>query len=151
MTLTSVLFHGFQAGDVALLINRSVLGLFFAISGFHKLFYRSRHNELRKTLGKAGIPMLPAMEWFVPLVEFFAGLGVLIGLLAPLAAAGLLAISVVAGLTTGRAKLPKEPLNAADTLDSVMYFPEVLYAVMALVVILAGAGAYSVDAALAAR
>lgn len=149
MTLTSVLFHGFGAGDAALLLDRLVLGIFFAISGFNKLFVPKRHAEFRKTLAKVGVPLLGVMEWFVAGVEFFGGLAVVIGLLSPLAALGLFAICVVAALTTGADKLPKQPLNAADTFASVLYLPEVLYIAMAALIILAGPGAYSLDAMLA--
>jgi putative oxidoreductase len=144
--ITSALFHGLGATDAALLLNRLVLGVFFAISGFHKLFVPKRHREFRKTLDKAGVPLLGVMEWFVGGVEFLGGLAVSVGLLSPLAALGLLAVSAVAALTTGGDKLPKEPLDAADTFDSVLYLPEVLYIAMAALVILAGPGAYSLDA-----
>ncbi len=93
--------------------------------------------------------MLGVMEWFVAAVEFLGGLAVAIGLLAPLAALGLLIISLVALLTIGVEKLPKQPLNAADTFDSVLYLPEVLYIAMAALVILAGPGAFSIDRTLA--
>lgn len=146
--IIAALTHGFGATDAALLLNRLVLGVFFAISGFHKLFVRSRHAEFRKTIAKAGVPLIGVMEWFVPAVEFLGGLAVAIGLLSPLAALGLLAVSAVAVLTTGGDKLPKEPLDAADTFDSVLYLPEVLYIAMAALVVLAGPGAYSLDAKL---
>jgi putative oxidoreductase len=146
--IVSALFHGFGATDAALLLNRLVLGMFFAISGFHKLFVPRRHQEFRKTLAKAGVPLLGVMEWFVAGVEFLGGLAVVVGLLSPLAALGLLAVSAVAALTTGGDKLPKEPLDPADTFDSVLYLPEVLYGAMATLVILAGPGAYSLDALL---
>jgi uncharacterized membrane protein YphA (DoxX/SURF4 family) len=83
----------------------------------------------------------------VPTVEFSAGGAVLIGLLAPLAALGLLVIILVAIATTGqqRIKLYK-PINEADRIDDWLYLPETLYAFMLLVVISAGAGPYSLDA-----
>ncbi len=148
MTLSGILFHGFGAADFALLLNRLVLGVFFAISGFHKLFFPKRHTEFRKTLADAGVPALPVMEWFVPAVECLGGIAVAIGLLSPLAALGLFAVSLVAVLTTGGDKLPKHPLDAADTVASVLYLPEVLYLAMAAVVMLAGPGAHSIDAML---
>ena len=142
------MFHGLGATDAALLLNRLVLGVFFAISGFHKLFAPKRHQEFRKTLAQAGVPLLGVMEWFVAGVEFFAGLAVAVGLLSPIAALGLIAVSAVAALTTAGDKLPKDPLDPADTFDSVLYLPEVLYVAMATYVILAGPGAYSLDAML---
>jgi putative oxidoreductase len=145
MGVKDVLFHGLGAIDIALLLNRLVLGVFFALSGFHKLFFPKRHAEFRKTLGDAGVPLLAIMEWFVAGVEFLGGLAVAIGLLSPLAALGLFAVSAVAASTTLGDKLPKHPIDAADTIASVLYVPEVLYMAMAAVVMLAGPGAYSLD------
>ena len=148
MAWTNVLLHGFGAVDAALLLNRLVLGIFFAISGFHKLFFEKRHAEFRDTLAKTSVPLLGVMEWFVAGVEFLGGIAVAIGLLAPLAALGLFAVSVVVAWTTSGPKLPEHPLDAADTFDSVLYLPEVLYIAMAALIILAGPGAYSIDAML---
>jgi uncharacterized membrane protein YphA (DoxX/SURF4 family) len=72
---------------------------------------------------------------------------VLIGLLAPLAALGLLVLILVAIVTSGpkRIKVYK-PIDEADRIDDWLYLPEVLYAFMLIVVVSAGAGPYSVDA-----
>ena len=55
-------------------IARVATGLFFALSGFHKLFNRARHRTLVNTLKDCGVPCVPAMQWFVPGVELSAGL-----------------------------------------------------------------------------
>ena len=55
MALKEVLFHGLGTIDSALLLNRLVLGVFFALSGFHKLFFPNRHAEFRKTLADADV------------------------------------------------------------------------------------------------
>jgi uncharacterized membrane protein YphA (DoxX/SURF4 family) len=83
----------------------------------------------------------------VPLVEFTAGGGVLIGLLAPVAALGLLVLILVAIATSDqqRIKLYK-PIDEADRIDDWLYLPETLYAVMLIVVVSAGAGPHSLDA-----
>jgi uncharacterized membrane protein YphA (DoxX/SURF4 family) len=83
----------------------------------------------------------------VPLVEFTAGGGVLIGLLAPLAALGLLVLILVAIATTGRQRIKVyKPIDEADRIDDWLYLPETLYAFMLVMVISAGAGPYSLDA-----
>jgi uncharacterized membrane protein YphA (DoxX/SURF4 family) len=83
----------------------------------------------------------------VPTVEFTAGGGVLIGLLAPLAALGLLIIILIAIATSGRQRIKLyKPIDEADRIDDWLYLPETLYAFMLLVVISAGAGPYSLDA-----
>jgi uncharacterized membrane protein YphA (DoxX/SURF4 family) len=81
------------------------------------------------------------------LVEFTAGGGVLIGLLAPLAALGLLVLILVAIATTGRQRIKVyKPIDEADRIDDWLYLPETLYAFMLVMVISAGAGPYSLDA-----
>ena len=82
----------------------------------------------------------------VPLVEFTAGGGVLIGLLAPLAALGLLVVILIAGATSGRQRIKLyKPIDEADRIDDWLYLPETLYAFMLIMVIAAGAGPYSLD------
>jgi len=83
----------------------------------------------------------------VPLVEFTAGGGVLIGLLAPLAALGLLVIILVSIATSGRQKIKLyKVIDRADRIDDWLYLPETLYALMLIIVVSAGAGPYSLDA-----
>ncbi len=84
----------------------------------------------------------------MPLVEFSAGGAVVIGLVAPLAALGLLVIILVASATTGRERIKAyKPIDGADRIDDWLYLPETLYAFMLIMVISAGAGPYSFDAA----
>ena len=83
----------------------------------------------------------------MPTIEFSAGGAVVIGLLAPLAALGLLVIILVAIVTSGRQRIKDyKPIDEADRIDDWLYLPEVLYAFMLIVVVSAGAGPYSLDA-----
>jgi uncharacterized membrane protein YphA (DoxX/SURF4 family) len=145
--MIDILFHGVGFTDIALTLNRIVVGMFFMFSGFHKLFNPERHRALADQLKELGIHGVGFNQWWVPTVEFSAGLAVVIGLLAPLAALGLLVITVVAIATTGpqRIKVYK-PIDEADRIDDWLYLPEILYAVMLLTVVSAGAGPYSLDA-----
>jgi uncharacterized membrane protein YphA (DoxX/SURF4 family) len=145
--MIDTLFHGVGFTDIALTLNRIVVGMFFMFSGFHKLFNPERHRALADQLKELGIHAVGFNQWWVPTVEFSAGLAVVIGLLAPLAALGLLAITVVAIATTGpqRIKVYK-PIDEADRIDDWLYLPEILYAVMLITVVSAGAGPYSLDA-----
>jgi len=71
----------------------------------------------------------------------------LIGLLAPLAALGLLVIILVAIVTTGRQRIKVyKPIDEVDRIDDWLYLPETLYAFMLIMIISAGAGPYSFDA-----
>jgi putative oxidoreductase len=145
--MTDHLFMGFGWTDLALTLNRIAVGAFFTLSGYHKLFKAERHRLFMDELKGLGVPGVGFNQWWVPSVEFSAGGGVLIGLLAPLAALGLLVIIVVAIATSGRQRIKLyKPIDEADRIDDWLYLPETLYAFMVIVVISAGAGPYSLDA-----
>lgn len=145
--MLDLLSNGLGWTDIALALNRVAVGAFFMLSGYHKLFNAPRHRALVDELKALGIPALGFNQWWVPAVEFTAGGGVLIGFLAPLAALGLLVIILVAMATSGRQRIKVyKPIDEADRIDDWLYLPETLYAFMLIVVISAGAGAYSIDA-----
>ena len=99
------LTSGADLAAIALLINRIALGAFFTISGFHKLFNRQRHAAFVRELVVDRVPRLGFNQWFVPSVEFSGGLALLTGMLAPLAALGLLVICLVAVHTSGKRRV----------------------------------------------
>ena len=143
----SLITQGLQAPDVALALNRVALGTFFTISGYHKLFNAERHRAIVDELKALGVPAVGFNQWWVPLVEFTAGGAVLIGLLAPLAALGLLVIILVAIVTSGRQRIKLyKPIDESDRIDDWLYLPETLYAFMLIVIVSIGAGPYSIDA-----
>ena len=146
-TMIDILFNGVGWTDIALTLNRIAVGMFFMLSGYHKLFNPQRHRELADELKELGVPAVGFNQWWVPAVEFTAGCAVVIGFLAPLAALGLLVITLVAIATSGpqRIKVYK-PIDQADRIDDWLYLPEVLYAFMLVMVVSAGAGPYSLDA-----
>jgi putative oxidoreductase len=140
------LTDGADLTAVALFINRIALGAFFTISGFHKLFNHQRHEIFLRELVSDRVPRVGFNQWFVPSIEFFGGLALLTGILAPLAALGLLVICLVAVLTSGKRRvISSMPIDRADYLDDVLYLPEVLYLVMLVVVVLAGPGPLRLD------
>ena len=86
------------------------------------------------------------LQWFVPGVEFFGGLGVTVRFLTPLAALGLLVICAVALFTNSPTVVASyKPIDRADRVDDWLYQPEVMYALMLLYFIAAGAGPVSID------
>jgi putative oxidoreductase len=145
--MMDILFNGVGWTDIALTLNRIAVGLFFMLSGYHKLFNAERHRALVEQLKELGVHAVGFNQWWVPLIEFSAGAAVVFGLLAPLAALGLLVLILVATVTSGpqRIKVYK-PIDEADRIDDWLYLPEVLYAFMLIVVVSAGAGPYSLDA-----
>jgi putative oxidoreductase len=145
--MIDILFNGVGWTDIALTLNRIAVGAFFMLSGFHKLFNAERHRSFVDELKGLGVPRVGFNQWWVPSVEFTAGGGVLVGLLAPLAALGLLVVILVAAATSGRRRITLyKPIDEADRIDDWLYLPETLYALMLIIVVAAGAGPYSLDA-----
>jgi uncharacterized membrane protein YphA (DoxX/SURF4 family) len=62
--------QGAQAANAALTLNRFALGVFFAVSGYHKLFNASRHATLTRTLQDDGVHAVPVMRWLLPSAEW---------------------------------------------------------------------------------
>jgi uncharacterized membrane protein YphA (DoxX/SURF4 family) len=121
--------------------------MFFAISGFHKIFNASRHETLVRTLQDGGVPAVPIMQWLVPGVEFSGGCALIIGLLSALAAFGLFVVTFSAIAFDGIKRIPAwQPINRADWLGDVLYLPESLYCIGLAIVMLAGPGPWSLDA-----
>jgi uncharacterized membrane protein YphA (DoxX/SURF4 family) len=145
--MIDILFNGVGWTDIALTLNRIAVGMFFMLSGYHKLFNPQRHRTFIDELKGLGVHAIGFNQWWVSIIEFTAGSSVVVGFLAPLAALGLLVIILVAIATSGpqRIKLIK-PIDEADRIDDWLYLPETLYAFMLIMVVSAGAGPYSLDA-----
>src|SRR5580693_204125 len=145
--MIDILFHGVGWTDIALTLSRIAVGGFFMLSGYHKLFNAERHRTFVEELKSLGVHAVGFNQWWVPSVEFSAGAAVLVGLLAPLAALGLLVIIVVAIATSGRQRIKLfKPVDESDRIDDWLYLPETLYAFMLIIIVSAGAGPYSLDA-----
>jgi uncharacterized membrane protein YphA (DoxX/SURF4 family) len=135
-----ILFDGVGRTGIALTLNRLAVGMFFMLSGYHKLFNAERHSVFVNELRSLHVPAVGINQWLVPLVEFSAGGAVVIGLVAPLAALGLLVIILIASATSGRERIKAyKPIDEDDRIDDWLYLPETLYAFMLIMVISAGA------------
>jgi uncharacterized membrane protein YphA (DoxX/SURF4 family) len=145
--MIDILFNGVGWTDIALTLNRIAVGVFFMLSGYHKLFNAQRHVSFVEELKELGVPAVGFNQWWVPTVEFTGGAGVTIGFFAPLAALGLLVIILVAIATSGQQRIKVyKPIDEADRIDDWLYLPETLYAFMLIIIVSAGAGPYSIDA-----
>jgi len=145
--------------DLAILLLRSLLGTFFVLARFRYFFDPSRPDDrflnaartdhLRWKLCVCGVPQA---RWFAPpvaLVEVGAGLFLIAGLLTPLAAFGLLIILIQATHCTAKEKVGKQaPVDRTDWVSCYLWTVEPLYIALAIVLILTGGGAYSIDALL---
>ncbi len=145
------IINGAQAPNAALMLNRTALGVFFAISGYHKLFVASRHATLLRTLQDDGVHAVPIMQWLLPSAELSGGCALVIGLLSVPAALGLFLICFGAIAFDAVKRIRAwEPVDRADWLGDLLYVPETLYCIGLTVVILGGPGPWSLDAAIAA-
>ena len=146
----SLITLGAQAPDAALTLNRVALGMFFAISGYHKLFNPSRHATLTQTLQDDGVHAVPIMQWLVPGIEFSGGWALIIGLLSALAAFGLFVICLGAVVFDAIKRVRGwQPIDRADWVGDLLYIPEALYCIGLAVVMLGGPGPWSLDAKIA--
>ena len=117
--MMDLLFRGIGWADIALTLNRVAVGAFFMLSGYHKLFDAQRHRAFADELKALGVPAVGINQWWVPTVEFAAGAAVVVGLLAPLAALGLLVVILVAIATSGRQRIAVyKPIDEADRIES---------------------------------
>jgi uncharacterized membrane protein YphA (DoxX/SURF4 family) len=145
------IIQGAQAPDAALTLNRVALGVFFAISGYHKLFNAPRHATLTRTLQDDGVHAVPIMQWLLPCAEFSGGCALIVGLLSVLAAFGLFVICFGAVAFDAIKRIREwRPIDRADWLGDLLYVPEALYCIGLTVVMLAGPGPWSLDARIAA-
>ena len=141
------LFLGFNLPLIGITILRISMGVFFTISGYHKLFNPTRHATIVQTMVDDHVPEAEFNSWFVPSVEFSGGMALAIGFMVPLAALGLFIVCCVATLVDGIKRIGGwKPLDKADYVDDVLYLPEVLYAIILLTIMLTGGGPYSLDA-----
>lgn len=132
--------------ETILLLVRALVGMFFCISGMNKLADKERHQSLVRTLQENNIPFVGFNQYWVPAVEFTAGLAVSAGFLMPLPVLGLLVICIVACLTDGRKRIQAmQPINKADLLDDILYLPEVLYIILLVLLLAYGQITHSLD------
>jgi len=132
--------------NAGLLILRLVLGLIFVAHGSQKLFGWFGGKGLAgqsSLLERLGVRPAGFFALVSSLGEFFGGLGVAVGLLTSLAAAGILASMIVAMV---KVQAPRGFWNSEGGIE----WPLALAAV-ALALGLMGPGAYSLDFALGLR
>ncbi len=89
-----------QGLNLGLLIIRVVVGVTLATHGLNKIFGGGKIAGTAGWFGSMGMKMPKVNAWMAALTEIGAGLLLAIGLVTPLAAAGMIAIMVVAFITT---------------------------------------------------
>jgi putative oxidoreductase len=131
-----------------ILVARFSLGLFFAVSGYNKLFVAEKHEDLIKLMAKIGIPFPDFMALFLASVEFFGGLLLMIGLLSTFCAIALTIAMIVAILTVELDTIPKG-LGFLDWMSWFLYLPQVMYVILFGWLMTTGPGRISIDYLLA--
>ncbi|MCA3748821.1 MAG: DoxX family protein [Rubrobacter sp.] len=129
--------------DLALLVLRLVLGVIFVAHGAQKLFGSFGGPGLKGTAGffeQLGIRPAYPMAVVVGAIEFFGGILAALGFLMPVVAVGLIAVMIGAILTVH--------LRHGFFAQSGGYEFNLALIGIALALLLAGAGSYSLDAAL---
>ena len=142
--------------DIALFLLRALLGGFFILARGRWLYdplraehwcNKARHQHLRQKMVICGFP--PWMAGPVATIEIFGGFALVTGLFTQLAALAIVAVLVGATHCTWREKIERQ--NPEDKLEywtDYLWTVEPLYIAMAIVLVLQGAGAWSLDAAL---
>lgn len=122
---------------------RVLIGIFFCISGGTKLLVPAQFSVMERTLAQSHIPFPHANAFFVSLVEFASGAGLVVGLLTPLCALALVLDMIIAVATNRIHSIQTSGVLA--WLDDFLYLPEVLYIIILVWLIFSGPGRYSLD------
>ena len=119
--------------DIAAMVARAVLGLLFIVHGWPKV------KDLKGTMkfvAGTGFPGGSAFALAFSLLEFFGGIALVIGLLTQVVAV-LCVLEMIATTIFAKRTLKKKFVGG--------YELDITYLVLALLVLMLGAGAWSVD------
>ena len=130
--------------DWAPLPLRLALGVGLLIHGGIKLFVSGGHENIAHLVSQLGVPFPEVVGWVAGLVEFFGGLGILLGAFLAISA-GLNALNVGGLLILGAlaGAIPR-PLPGGDPLPE--FREAFLILAGTLTLVLGGPGRFSVDA-----
>jgi uncharacterized membrane protein YphA (DoxX/SURF4 family) len=142
--------------DIASLLLRIVLGVFFVLARFRWFFDPSRpdqplFNTLRRIhltakLCECGYGKHPLLAGVVACVEVFGGLSVIGGFLTRFATTGLLTVLLFATLCTAMQKVCEQrPVDGVDCVSCYLWRVEGVYITIALCILALGPGVYSLD------
>lgn len=169
MQVMQLLNGGLDLAPIALFLNRFTLGAFFILARFRffydpskpgasrtfgegyrasqRWFNQARRDSLTNKMKHCGFCRLPLVwAWAAALIEVGGGIMLVLGILPVLAALGLLVLTLFATRCTWRTKVfEQNPVDTIDCAACYLWRVEGLYIMMALVVILAGPGAWTLS------
>ncbi len=133
------------------LLARVSMGLFFAISGWNKLFTVAHWKGLLAGMIATGLPFPKFMALFLAWFEFVGGSLLTVGFMSSFFSFGLAFAMIVAIITVEIPFVIPPGLGPLDWLDWFLYLPQVLYVLIFLWLIIKGPGPYSADAVIARK
>ena len=150
------LFKTLLTGDrrwewLPVLLARLSLGLFFAVSGYNKLFVAAKHEDLIHLMTEIGMPFPEFMALFLACVEFFGGLLLMVGLFSSFCAIALTIAMIVAIVTVEIDSVIPKGIGFLDWMSWFLYLPQVMYVILFIWLIITGPGRFSLDYYLAQR
>ncbi|NKB58748.1 MAG: DoxX family membrane protein [Alphaproteobacteria bacterium] len=143
--VASIVLQGDKKWEWApILLARVSLGLFFAISGWNKLFVEKNKAGLLEVMHEIGIPFPEFFAVFLASVEFFGGSLLTLGLLSTFCGIALTIAMIVAIATVEVHTIPAG-LSFLNWLDYFLYLPQVLYVILFAWLMVSGPGPISFD------
>ncbi len=133
------------------LLARVSMGLFFAISGWNKLFTVAHWKGLLAGMIATGLPFPKLMALVLAWFEFVGGSLLTVGFMSTFFSIGLAFAMIVAIITVEIPFVIPPGLGPLDWLDWFLYLPQVLYVLIFLWLIIKGPGPYSADAVIARK
>ena len=134
-----------------ILVARVSLGLFFAVSGYNKLFVPEKHADLIHLMADIGMPFPEFTALFLAVVEFFGGLMLMVGFLSSIVCIALSIAMVVAIATVEIEHVIPKGIGPLDWMSWFLYLPQVMYIILFAWLITTGPGKLSIDHWLATK
>lgn len=134
-----------------MLVARFSLGLFFAVSGYNKLFIPEKHTDLVHLMGEIGVPFPEFSALFLACVEFFGGLLLMVGLFSTFISIALIIAMIVAIITVEIPHVIPKGIGPLDWMSWFLYLPQVMYVILFVWLITTGPGKISLDYLLAKK
>jgi len=133
------------------LFARVSMGLFFAISGWNKLFMVSHWKGLLAAMIATGLPFPKFMSLVLAWLELAGGALLTVGFMSTFFSIALAFAMIVAIVTVEIPFVIPPGLGPLDWLDWFLYLPQVLYVIIFLWLVIKGPGPYSADAVIARK